>query len=104
VSVQPCHSNADFLATAQALIEYGLTGSTSAPGNPYHDAHAESFMKTLKTEEVYLSGYQTFADITARLPRFIEEVYIQAVHSALGYISPEQFESQLARQVAGPVQ
>ncbi|MDP9993861.1 transposase InsO family protein [Variovorax boronicumulans] len=46
----------------------------SSPGNPYHNAQAESFMKTRKVEEVYLAGYETFADVTTRLPRVIEEV------------------------------
>ena len=43
----------------------------SAPGNPYHNAQAESFMKTLKVEEVYRAGYETFADVAVRLPIFI---------------------------------
>lgn len=72
----------------RALQEAGLRGSMSSPGNPYHNAQAESFMKTLKVEEVYLAGYQTFADVATRL------------HSALGYRSPNEFESQLAQQAA----
>ncbi len=79
----------------------GLRGSMSAIGNPYHNAQAESFMKTLKVEAVYLSEYETSADVVDSLPRFIEEIYnTRRLHSALGYRSPEEFETQLAQQAA----
>ena len=68
----------------------------SAKGNPYDNAYAEAFFKTLKNEEVYLWEYESFTDVVERIPEFIEDVYNRKrVHSGIQYLPPEEFEAIL---------
>ena len=79
----------------------GAHSSMSAAGNPYHNAKAESFFKTLKREEVYLNHYQTFPEAEANLDRFIGDVYnAKRLHSSLGYRPPIEFEADYAAHAA----
>ncbi len=83
------------------LESVGGQVSMSAKGNPYENAKAESFFKTLKTEEVYLNQYQTFQDAEANIGAFIEDVYnTKRLHSSLGYLSPIEFEAVYAQTPA----
>ena len=79
------------------LAEHGIRGSMSRVGNPYDNAFAESFIKTLKYEEVYRNKYADLAEATASIGEFIDQVYNrQRLHSALGYRSPLEFEQVVA--------
>ena len=67
--------------------------SMSRKGNPYDNAACESFMKTLKYEEVYRNEYRDFHDARASIGEFLERVYNRKrLHSALGYLPPAEFE------------
>jgi transposase InsO family protein len=84
----------------EGLKAHGFLISMSRRGNPYDNARMESFFKTLKQEEVYLYEYETIDDARARLPCFLEEVYNRKrLHSALGYVPPEEFEDLFLNQV-----
>ncbi len=75
------------------LKDHGFKISCSDKGNPYDNAWAESFMKTLKVEEVYLHKYETILDVLNHVPEFIDEIYNKKrIHSSLGYLTPEEFE------------
>ena len=76
----------------------------SRHGNPYDNAKAESFMKTLKYEEVYRSEYRDLADARRQIGLFIESVYNRKrLHSALGYSSPAEFEQKIRLQAKSSV-
>ena len=79
-----------------ALIEkYGMVPSMSRPANPYDNASCESFIKTLKREEIYARRYDNLEHLRANITEFIEAYYNrQRLHSALGYRPPEEFEQQ----------
>jgi putative transposase len=78
------------------LKEQGVRISMSRSGNPYDNATCESFMKTLKYEEVYRQEYRDLADARASIDRFIEKIYNgKRLHSALGYRPPVEFERSL---------
>jgi transposase InsO family protein len=75
------------------LKDYEVTISMSRKGNPYDNAACESFMKTLKQDEVYRNEYRDFKDALSSIGQFLEIVYNQQrLHSALGYRPPAEFE------------
>lgn len=77
--------------------------SCSRKGNPYDNAWTESFMKTLKYDEVYMGEYETYLDVVENLPIFIEEIYNKKrLHSSLGYLPPEEFEDKTKKKEHRP--
>ena len=83
------------------LRERGVISSMSRPANPYDNASCESFMKTLKREEIYAQDYRDREHLRSNLEAFIEQYYNrQRLHSALGYRSPEEFEREAQSHTA----
>jgi len=88
------YASRDYTALLQA---HGIAISMSRKANPYDNAIAESFMKTLKYEEVYRDDYQDLLEARTSIQRFLEQVYNEKrLHSALGYLPPVEFEQALA--------
>ena len=85
----------DYVAVLQ---EHKIQISMSRSGNPYDNAKAERFMRTLKYEEIYMNDYETLAEVRASIEHFIEAVYNRKrLHSAIGYRPPAEFEASLAQ-------
>lgn len=85
----------------EALVRHGILSSMSRAGCPYDNAMCESWMKTLKQEEIYANDYRDREHLTEHLEEFIDRYYNRLrMHSALGYRSPEQFEAETAGQNA----
>jgi putative transposase len=83
-------------AYTEVLAQHQIVPSMSRPANPYDNAACESFMKTLKREEIYAGDYRDLADLRQHLEEFIERYYNQVrLHSALGYQPPAEFEASL---------
>jgi transposase InsO family protein len=85
----------DYVAILQ---EHKIEISMSRTGNPYDNAKAERFMRTLKYEEIYMNDYETLAEVRVSIEHFIEAVYNRKrLHSAIGYRPPVEFEAALAQ-------
>jgi putative transposase len=83
------------------LGKHQMIPSMSRPANPYDNASCESFLKTLKREEIYTNQYRDLDDLRANIETFIEQYYNrQRLHSALGYRSPEEFEQAVELEAA----
>jgi putative transposase len=88
------YASKDYIAV---LKNHGIEISMSRRGNPFDNATCESFIKTLKYEEVYREDYRDFAEAEAGIEHFMEKVYNQKrLHSALGYRPPAEFEQSLS--------
>lgn len=87
------------LSYRQCLAEHDVIISMSRPGNPFDNAKAESFMKTLKTEELNACSFKTIEEARTRIDDFIANIYnTERLHSALGYRSPLEFEAAFVQR------
>jgi putative transposase len=87
------------------LEELGFQISMSRKGAPWENGRAESFIKTLKAEEVSLKPYRHITEARRSMGRFLEDVYNQRrLHSALGYLAPVAFEAHFAAQPQAQLQ
>ena len=83
----------------RVLRDHQMMPSISRPGNPYDNASCESFMKTLKREEIYANDYRDLEHLVESVEKFIEHYYNRCrLHSALGYRPPEEFEEESGRR------
>src|SRR6201984_295655 len=89
------YASRDYTAELQ---QHGIRISMSRTASPYDNAQAESFMKTLKYEEVYRMEYRNLEDARVSIGEFLEKIYNrERLHSALGYRPPLEFERHLPR-------
>jgi transposase InsO family protein len=85
------------------LESIGAVLSMSRPGRPWENSRCESFLKTLKQEEIDARPYRTMEELEQQVAEFIEQVYNRVrLHSALGYLSPEEFENRPVQQEVVP--
>jgi putative transposase len=95
------YASAEYVAVLQ---QHGIVPSMSRPANPYDNASCESFMKTLKQEEIYLNEYRDLEHLRLNVGDFIEQYYNRCrLHSSLGYQPPEEFEQQLTVPISTAV-
>jgi putative transposase len=95
------YASADYVAVLQ---QHQLVPSMSRPANPYDNASCESFIKTLKQEEIYLNQYRDLEHLRLNVGDFIEQYYNRCrLHSSLGYQPPEEFEQRLPAPISTAV-
>jgi putative transposase len=91
-------------AYVDTLLQHGMIPSMSRPGNPYDNAKCERFMRTLKQEEICCFEYRDIEDLRANLSVFLDRYYnATRLHSALGYLSPNEFERRAAQSTAAEI-